>query len=145
MSGKQHHSNDPSVDKSDRTVPRNLRQTGDAGIDFVISTRVITWDATDIELLIDDPVEDVPYYGLLEATINDVPVLVSQTGFSGEAGFEIYPLGRDVVTRLETISAGSGRDTGVLGAHGVIESRLSGYVREATTNTEIHTRDDMEE
>ena len=43
-----------------------------------------------IESLIDAGVEDVPYYGLLEATIGDVPVLVSQTGFSGEAGFEIY-------------------------------------------------------
>nr|WP_246403996.1 hypothetical protein [Halobellus ruber] len=43
-----------------------------------------------IESLIEAGVEDVPYYGLLEATINDVPVLVSQTGFSGEAGFEVY-------------------------------------------------------
>jgi len=40
--------------------------------------------------LIGDAVEDVPYYGLLEATIDGVPVVVSQTGFSGEAGFEIY-------------------------------------------------------
>jgi aminomethyltransferase len=43
-----------------------------------------------IESLIDATVEEVPYYGLLDAQINDVPVLVSQTGFSGEAGFEIY-------------------------------------------------------
>ena len=43
-----------------------------------------------MESLIGDAVEDVPYYGLLEATIEGVPVLVSQTGFSGEAGFEIY-------------------------------------------------------
>ena len=43
-----------------------------------------------MESLIGDAVEDVPYYGLLEATINGVSVLVSQTGFSGEAGFEIY-------------------------------------------------------
>ncbi|MDG5778569.1 glycine cleavage T C-terminal barrel domain-containing protein [Haloarculaceae archaeon H-GB2-1] len=239
MSKDQHHPNHPSVDQSDRTIPRNLRQSGNADIDLVISTRirkspfwhlsveegchqatvynnmyhprayidpedggseaeydlltnhvalwdvaverqirvegpdaeafvnyVITRDATDIETmrgkyaiccnqdggilndfvllrpeddefwfsiadsdlmqwlqgvavgtdfevdideidvspmqiqgpksvdvmesLIGDSVEDVPYYGLLEATINDVPVLVSQTGFSGEAGFEIY-------------------------------------------------------
>jgi hypothetical protein len=38
-----------------------------------------------------------------------------------------YPLGRDFVTRLDTISAASGRDTGVLGEHELIESRLSGY------------------
>ncbi|GGJ08613.1 glycine cleavage system protein T [Halobellus salinus] len=239
MSGHDPHPNHSSVDQSDRTVPRNLRQTGDADIDLVISTRVrkspfwhlsveegcheatvynhmyhprayidpedggaeaeydllvndvalwdvaverqirvegpdaeafvnrvITRDATDIdtkrgkyaiccnqdggilndfvllrpdedefwfsladgdllqwlqgidygtgfdvdideidvspmqvqgpkspdviESLIDAAVEDVPYYGLLEATIGGVSVLVSQTGFSGEAGFEIY-------------------------------------------------------
>jgi len=235
----QHHPNHPGVDQSDRTVPRNLRQTGDADVDLVISTRVrqspfwhlsveegcrqatvynhmyhprgyvdpdeggleaeyellvddvtlmdvaverqirvagpdaeafvdyvVTRDATDVEpmrgkyaiccnaeggiladfvllrpgddefwfsiadadlllwlegiavmsdfevdvdeidvspmqvqgpksldvmeSLIGDAVEDVPYYGLLEATVEGVPVLVSQTGFSGEEGFEIY-------------------------------------------------------
>jgi aminomethyltransferase len=239
MSRNQHHPNHPSVDQSDRTVPRNLRQTGGADVDLLISTRVrkspfwhlsveegvrqatiyndmyhprayidpeeggleaeyellvddvtlmdvaverqirvqgpdaeafvnyvITRDATDIETmrgkyaiccnqdggilndfvllrladdefwfsiadsdllqwlqgvtvrtdfevdideidvspmqiqgpkspdvmesLIGSAVEDVPYYGLLDATVDGVPVLVSQTGFSGEAGFEIY-------------------------------------------------------
>jgi aminomethyltransferase len=250
MSGNQRHPNHPDVDQSDRTVPRNLRQTGDADVDLVISTRVrkspfwhlsveegcheatvynhmyhprayidpedggseaeyellvnhvalwdvaverqirvegpdaeafvdyvITRDATEIEpmrgkyaiccnedggilndfvllrpdddefwfsiadsdllqwlqgvtvgndfevdvdevdvspmqvqgpkspdvieSLIDDAVEDVPYYGLLDATINDVPVLVSQTGFSGEAGFEIYV--REATTNAEAV------------------------------------------
>ena len=248
MPGNHHAPNYPSVDQSDRTVPRNLRQTGDADVDLLISTRVrkspfwhlsveegcrratvyndmyhprgyidpeaggldaeyehlvndvtlmdvaverqirvvgpdaesfvnyvITRDATDIETmrgkyaiccnqdggilndfvllrpdddefwfsiadsdllqwlqgvtvrtdfevdideidvspmqiqgpkspgvmesLIGDAVEDVPYYGLLEATVNDVPVLVSQTGFSGEAGFEIYV--REATTKAE--------------------------------------------
>jgi aminomethyltransferase len=40
--------------------------------------------------LIGDVADEIPYYGLHETTINDVPVLVSQTGFSGEKGFEIY-------------------------------------------------------
>ena len=40
--------------------------------------------------LIGDVAEEIPYYGLLETEINDVPVLVSQTGFSGEEGFEIF-------------------------------------------------------
>jgi Glycine cleavage system T protein (aminomethyltransferase) len=35
-------------------------------------------------------VSDIPYYGLYEAEIDGCPVLVSQTGFSGEKGFEIY-------------------------------------------------------
>ena len=239
MARNQQHPNHPGVDQSDRTVPRNLRQTGDADVDLLISTRirkspfwhlsveegcwqatvynnmyhprgyidpeaggleaeyellvndvvlfdvaverqirvagpdaeafvnyVITRDATEIEpmrgkyaiccnqdggilndfvllrpdddefwfsiadsdllqwlqgvtvgtdfeveideidvspvqiqgpksvdvmrSLLGDVVEDVPYYGLFEATINGVPVLVSQTGFSGEEGFEIY-------------------------------------------------------
>ncbi|MES3517726.1 MAG: aminomethyl transferase family protein [Natronomonas sp.] len=40
--------------------------------------------------LIGDEVHDVPYYGLMEAVVNGCEVLVSQTGFSGEKGFEIY-------------------------------------------------------
>ncbi|MFP4626504.1 MAG: glycine cleavage T C-terminal barrel domain-containing protein [Natronomonas sp.] len=239
MPRNQHHPNHPNVDQSNRHVPRNLRQTGDADVDLLISTRVrkspfwhlsveegcwqatvynhmyhprgyidpeeggleaeyellvndvtlwnvgverqirvvgadaeafvdyvITRDATDIETmrgkyaiccnpeggilndfvllrldddefwfsiadsdlmqwlqgvavgtdfevdideidvspmqiqgpksldvmktLVGDAAEDIPYYGLLEATVNGVPVLVSQTGFSGEEGFEIY-------------------------------------------------------
>ncbi|MBP1969099.1 aminomethyltransferase [Virgibacillus natechei] len=35
-------------------------------------------------------IHDVPYYGLMEGEVNDCPVIVSRTGFSGEAGFEIY-------------------------------------------------------
>ncbi|MEF8827726.1 MAG: glycine cleavage T C-terminal barrel domain-containing protein [Halolamina sp.] len=238
--GGGNHPNHPSVDQSDRTVPRNLRQTGDPGIEMLVSTRVrkspffhksfnengawratvynrlyhprglvqpedggameeydalvnsvtlwdvaverqirvkgpdaeaftnyvITRDATDIEPMkgryvtlcnedggvLNDPVllrpeedefwfsisdstlmqwlqgvnvgegydveideidvapmqiqgprsedamidvvgeevSDIPYYGLMEAEINGSDVLVSQTGFSGEKGFEIY-------------------------------------------------------
>jgi glycine cleavage system aminomethyltransferase T len=40
MSGDQEHPNYPSVDQSDRIVPRNLRQSGDPGIEMLVSTRV---------------------------------------------------------------------------------------------------------
>ena len=40
MSENDDHPNYPSVDQSDRTVPRNLRQTGDPGIEMLVSTRV---------------------------------------------------------------------------------------------------------
>ena len=40
MSNEQDHPNHPSVDQSDRTVPRNLRQTGDPNIEMLVSTRV---------------------------------------------------------------------------------------------------------
>ncbi len=43
-----------------------------------------------MEELIGDVAGEIPYYGLLETTINDVPVLVSQTGYSGEEGFEVF-------------------------------------------------------
>ncbi|MEF8790323.1 MAG: aminomethyl transferase family protein, partial [Haloarculaceae archaeon] len=34
------HPNHPSVDQSDRVLPRNLRQSGDPGIEMLVSTRV---------------------------------------------------------------------------------------------------------
>jgi glycine cleavage system aminomethyltransferase T len=40
--------------------------------------------------IVGEEVEEIPYYGLMEAEIDGVSVLVSQTGFSGEKGFEIY-------------------------------------------------------
>jgi len=40
MTGSSDHPNHPSVDQSDRTVPRNLRQSGDPGIEMLVSTRV---------------------------------------------------------------------------------------------------------
>jgi aminomethyltransferase len=268
MTSNHHHPNHPDIDQSDRTIPRNLRQTGDADVDLLISTRVrqspfwhlsveagcrqatvynhmyhprsyidpdeggldaeydmlvnevtlmdvaverqirvkgpdaeafvnyvITRDATEIELmrgkyaicctpdggilndfvllrladdefwfsiadadlkqwlqgvtvnsefevdideidvspmqvqgpkspavmeeLIGDVIDDIPYYGLMEATVNDIPVLVSQTGFSGEAGFEIYV--REATTHAEavwnpvqeTVEAHGGAVTGI--------------------------------
>jgi len=40
--------------------------------------------------LVGSPVLDVPYYGLLEARIDDLRVVVSRTGYTGEIGYEIY-------------------------------------------------------
>ena len=40
--------------------------------------------------LVGEAVRDVPSYGLLTGTINGCDVIVSQTGFSGEKGYEIY-------------------------------------------------------
>src|SRR6056297_3340769 len=57
-----------------------------------------------VDVLIDvvgEEVKDIPYYGLMEAEINGAPVLVSQTGFSGEKGFEIYV--RDATKNAERV------------------------------------------
>ena len=43
-----------------------------------------------MEEVVGEEVNDIPYYGLMEAEINGASCLVSQTGFSGEKGFEIY-------------------------------------------------------
>ena len=40
--------------------------------------------------LLGDSVREIPYYGLLEAEIAGCPVVISQSGFSGEKGYEIY-------------------------------------------------------
>ena len=40
--------------------------------------------------LVGDGVRDIPYYGILEAEVAGCPVVVSQSGFSGEKGYEIY-------------------------------------------------------
>ena len=40
--------------------------------------------------LVGEDIRHIPYYGLLEAEIAGCPVVVSQSGFSGEKGYEIY-------------------------------------------------------
>ena len=37
-----------------------------------------------------EAVRDIPYYGLMETQIRGVDVVISQTGFTGEKGYEIY-------------------------------------------------------
>ncbi|MEF8838577.1 MAG: aminomethyltransferase family protein [Haloarculaceae archaeon] len=51
--------------------------------------------------LVGDEVSDIPYYGLMDAEIGGADVLVSQTGFSGEKGFEIYV--RDALENAERV------------------------------------------
>ncbi|QKK03501.1 MAG: aminomethyl transferase family protein [Pseudomonadota bacterium] len=40
--------------------------------------------------VVGEKVLEVPYYGLMEAEINGVSVVISRTGFSGEVGYEVY-------------------------------------------------------
>lgn len=40
--------------------------------------------------LVGDAIKDVPVYGLLEAEVGGRDVVISQSGFSGEKGYEIY-------------------------------------------------------
>lgn len=40
--------------------------------------------------LVGEDVRSIPYYGLMATQINGVDVLISQTGFTGEKGYEVY-------------------------------------------------------
>ncbi len=51
--------------------------------------------------LVGGAVREVPYYGLMEAEVGGVPVLVSQTGYTGEKGYEVYV--RDASIHAETV------------------------------------------
>lgn len=51
--------------------------------------------------LVGEDLREIPYYGLMEAEIGGCPVVVSQTGFSGEAGFEVYV--RDATLNAEAV------------------------------------------
>jgi glycine cleavage system aminomethyltransferase T len=37
-----------------------------------------------------EAVRDIPYYGLMETSLEGVEIVISQTGFTGEKGYEIY-------------------------------------------------------
>ena len=43
-----------------------------------------------LEKMFGPQIRDIPYYGLLHASLNGHPVTISRTGFSAEVGFEIY-------------------------------------------------------
>ncbi|XWN32621.1 MAG: glycine cleavage T C-terminal barrel domain-containing protein [Devosia sp.] len=51
--------------------------------------------------LFGEKVSDIPYYGMMEGTIGDAEVVISQTGFTGEKGYEIYL--RDATIHAETL------------------------------------------
>ncbi len=40
--------------------------------------------------LVGEGIKEVPYYGLMEARIGRVDCIISQTGFTGEKGYEVY-------------------------------------------------------
>jgi len=51
--------------------------------------------------LVGEGVREVPYYGLMNAQVGGVDVIISQTGFSGEKGFEIYV--KDAMENAEAV------------------------------------------
>lgn len=51
--------------------------------------------------LFGEEVRTIPYYGLMETKLSGCPVVVSQTGFSGEKGYEIFV--RDATVNAEKV------------------------------------------
>ncbi|MEW5424946.1 aminomethyl transferase family protein [Amorphus sp. 3PC139-8] len=51
--------------------------------------------------LVGESVRSIPYYGLMEAEIGGCSVVVSQTGFTGEKGYEVYV--RDATLNAEAV------------------------------------------
>ena len=51
--------------------------------------------------LFGEAIHQMPYYGLMEAELAGCPVVLSQTGFSGEKGYEIYV--RDATRNAEAV------------------------------------------
>ncbi len=71
----------------------NLGRKWDVEIDEIDVCPVQIQGPLSVDLMADlvgDAVRDIPYYGLLHAEIGGRKVLISQTGFTGEKGYEIY-------------------------------------------------------
>ncbi|WP_090378651.1 aminomethyltransferase family protein [Natronobacterium texcoconense] len=71
----------------------NVGQNFDVEIDEIDVAPMQIQGPKSVDVMVEivgEEVKDIPYYGLMETEIGGVPVLVSQTGFSGEKGFEIY-------------------------------------------------------
>jgi aminomethyltransferase len=71
----------------------NVGQDFDVEIDEIDVAPMQIQGPKSVDVMVDvvgEEVRDIPYYGLMEAEIDGVSCLVSQTGFSGEKGFEIY-------------------------------------------------------
>ncbi|MCG8420488.1 MAG: aminomethyl transferase family protein [Proteobacteria bacterium] len=82
----------------------NLGRKWDADIAEIDVSPVQIQGPLSVDLMADligDEVREIPYYGLLEAEIGGVSVLISQSGFTGEKGYEIYV--RDASLNAEVV------------------------------------------
>ncbi|MDS0476195.1 aminomethyl transferase family protein [Natrinema sp. 1APR25-10V2] len=82
----------------------NVGKNFDVEIDEIDVAPMQIQGPRSVDVMVDvvgEAVEEIPYYGLMEAEIDGCEVLVSQTGFSGEKGFEIYV--RDAMENAEAV------------------------------------------
>jgi len=65
----------------------------DVSIDEIDAAPVQIQGPKSVDLMADlvgDAVREIPYYGLMEAKVGGRDCIISQTGFTGEKGYEIY-------------------------------------------------------
>ena len=90
--------------------------------------------------LVGDGIDDVPYYGLMWAEVGGCKVVISRTGFSAEAGFEIYLF--DAIRNAEkmwnaVLAAGEAHNLRVIapGHHRRIEAGILSYGQDMDVET----------
>ena len=90
--------------------------------------------------LVGASIDDVPYYGLMWAEVGGCKVVISRTGFSAEAGFEIYLF--DAIRNAEkmwnaVLAAGEAHNLRVIapGHHRRIEAGILSYGQDMDVET----------
>ena len=78
-----------------------------------------------------EELREIPYYGLMETKINGASVVISQTGFTGEKGYEIYV--RDAHENAEIVWNGvleAGEEFGlmVIALHIIVVFKQASYL-----------------
>src|SRR5699024_1590312 len=71
----------------------NIWQHFDVDIQEIDVAPVQVQGPKSVDLMTDlfgEEVDSIPFFGIMSATLADHDVLISQTGFSGEKGYEIY-------------------------------------------------------
>jgi aminomethyltransferase len=82
----------------------NVHSTWDVEVDEIDVAPLQVQGPLSEDLMVDivgPDLRDIPYYGMMETTIGGVPVVISQTGFSGEKGYEVYV--RDATRNAEEV------------------------------------------
>ncbi len=63
-----------------------------------------------LQTLTETPLEEIKYYHFREGSVDDVPAIISRTGYTGEDGFEVYAAaGRGRATVGQNFRGGSAR------------------------------------
>jgi glycine cleavage system aminomethyltransferase T len=92
-----------------------------------------------MKALFGNDIEELKYFWLIEAALDDIPVVVSRTGWSSERGYEIYLRDHRLGDRLwETIMA-AGQPFGLAPGHTSTIRRVEGAMLSYHADMDIET------